>query len=187
MKFKKFLIFLPLLTISASCSTVNYTEPQVGDLSRVRFATNETDIVVVRAYENVECSGESEWMRLRNGMLINSSPKSLGISLQNYNKNAFKEFYVSSGKERVVMFVGATQIGNKVFSCGVPLNLGFLEKNKDYELFYQLAFNSCTVTASEIQVSSSGEAIKERLKIYSNSSEDLSNECVALFKKQRLY
>ncbi len=187
MKFKNIFIFLPLLAISVGCSTVNYSEPKTGDLSRVRFATNETDIVVVRAYETAECNGESEWMRLKSGVLINSSPKSLGIPLQNYNKNAFKEFNTPSGKEKIVMFVGATQMGNKVFSCGVPLNLAFLEKNKDYELFYQLDFNSCTVTASEIQAPSSGEAIKKKLKVYSNSEDGLGEACMKLFKKQRLY
>ncbi|MGY4040900.1 hypothetical protein [Aeromonas hydrophila] len=187
MEIRNFLVSLPLVFISAGCSTINYTEPQTGDLSRVRFATNETAVIVIRAYETTECSGETEWMRLRNGILINSSPKSLGIPLQNYNRNAFKEFYTASNTEKIVIFVGTSSIGNKLFSCGVPLNLKFLEKNKDYELFYQLGVNSCSVTASEIQKSPSGEIIKKKLKDYSNSQEGFGEACMALFKKQRLY
>lgn len=187
MKFKRFTVLFTVAAMSVGCSTINYTEPQSGDLSRVRFVTNETDVVVVRAYETTECGGESEWMRLRNGALINSSPKSLGMPLQNGSRNAFKEFYTSSNTEKIVMFVGASQRGNKVFSCGVPLNLKFLEKDKDYELFYQLGFNSCSVVASEIKKSFSGEFFKEKLNTYSNSKEGLGEACMTLFKKQRLY
>lgn len=187
MKFKALLIFLPLLIVIAGCSTINYTEPQSGDLSRVRFSTNESDLVVIRAYETKECSGESEWMRLRNGVLLNSSPRSLEIPLGNYNKNAFKEFNVPAGSEKIIMFVGSSTIGSSVISCGVPLSLSFLEKDKDYELFYQMGLNTCSVIASEILKESSGQAVKKKLKIYSNSQEGLGAECMKQFKKTRLY
>lgn len=187
MKFKSIFLIITLSALITGCSTTSYLELETGDLSRVRFATNETDIVVVRAYESTECNGESEWMRLRKGELINSSPKSLGIPLQTYHKNAFKEFNVPAEKENIIMFVGATQMGSQVYSCGVPLNIQFLEKGKDYEFFYQMGFNACTVTVSEIQPSPSGYAEKNVLKIYQNDPEGFGKSCMELFKKQRLF
>lgn len=187
MKLIQTLTALTLSTLIAGCSSTSHLELEMGDLSRVRFATNETDVVVVRAYESTECNGESEWMRLRKGELINSSPKSLGIPLQTYHKNGFKEFNVPAEKENIIMFVGATQMGSQVYSCGVPLNIQFLERGKDYEFFYQMGFNACTVTVSEIQPSTSGEVTKNVLKIYQNDPEGFGKSCMELFKKQRLF
>ncbi|MEN0039588.1 MAG: hypothetical protein AAGC78_21115 [Cellvibrio sp.] len=187
MKLIQTLTALTLSALIAGCSSTSYLELETENLSRVRFATNETDVVVVRAYESAECNGESEWMRLRKGELTNNSPKSLGIPLQTYHKNAFKEFNVPAEKENIIMFVGATQMGSQVYSCAVPLNLNFLEKGKDYEFFYQKGFNACTVTVSEIQSSSSGEATKNVLKLYQNDPEGFGKSCMALFKKQKLF
>ena len=187
MQFKLLLTSISLLTTCIACSTISYTEPGTGDISRVRFATNEINHVVIRAYETSNCDGEDEWMRLRNGPLINSSPKSLGIPLANYKKNGFKEFNVLAGGEKIIMFVGAAAEGNSVATCGVPLSLKFLEKGKDYELFYQFNFNSCSVVSSEISRDSAGQAVKKVLKIHSNSHDGFGAACLERFKKNRLY
>ncbi len=186
MKMFKTLLSLPAILLAVGCNSVSYVEPLSGDVSRVRFATKEPSPVVVRAYENAECDGESEWMRIVNHAVIGSSQtRSLGMPLQDFHKNAFKEFNVPAGSEKVVMFFGAQQKGGVIFSCAVPLSLNFLEKNKDYELFFELTRQACTVTASEI--SNSGGPVRKTLKEYSNNRGDLGDACMAAFKKSRIY
>lgn len=188
MGLKVLLVTFPVLLATYACSTINYTEPQTGDLSRVRFASYESKPVVIRAYETKDCKGEREWMTLRNGTLINSNPKSLGIPLGNFNKNAFKEFNVQVGSEKVIMFVGSSAVGNSVFTCGVPLSLSFLEKNKDYELLFQMGLNSCFVVSSEIIKEPSGQFKKNKIKAYSNKNQEgFGEECIKQFHKFRLF
>lgn len=64
------LSLLPLLALVFSgCATVKYTEATSGDMSKVRFASKDKDIVVVRSYSNKSCDNEQEMMRLRGGFL----------------------------------------------------------------------------------------------------------------------
>lgn len=180
--------YLSLMVIFvAGCSTINYNEPTAGELSRVRFATDHSEPVVVRAYENSRCDGENEWMRLRNGILLNSSPKTLDMPLSDHHKNAFKEFYVSSESKKVLMFVGTQTYTTSIFTCGVPLGLSFLEKNKDFELFYQYKGDGCTVVASELVTLASGEVSRNIINTYTSNASKFGKECIDAFKKYRLY
>jgi hypothetical protein len=175
------------IVFAVGCSTISYDEPTTGDLSRVRFATNETSVVIVRAYENADCAGEKEWMRLRNGVLMNSTPKSLNMPLGNYDKNAAKEFYVPAKQEKVLMFVETGPKGDVVATCGVPLNISFLEKNTDYEFLYTLRGDGCSVDVAKLVKNASGAVRKETYKRFTNTRVGFGDACVEKFKKLRLY
>ncbi|CZF81822.1 hypothetical protein GCE9029_02849 [Grimontia celer] len=93
--FKILSLVLAGMTFSG-CSTISYEEPTEGPLAKVRFSTDFESIVHVSGYKNLNCEGESEWMRLRNGFLLNSSPKTLNIPLSDdLHENSFKEFCFS--------------------------------------------------------------------------------------------
>lgn len=177
---------LVLTFFCMSCSTIKYEEPQGGDHSRVRFASDSEGVLVVRAYQNAECEGEQEWMRLRKGFLINSSPKSLGMPLADFHKNAFKEFYVNPADKKVLMFVDSMQIGNTMYSCGVPISLSFLEPNKDYEIKFVGGGYACALEVNEIRLDSS-TASRIPMKKYLSNTEKFGENCETMFKKQRLF
>ena len=169
------------------CGTINYIEPTTGDLSRVRFATNDTNRVTVNLYDTPDCKNDSVWMTLRNGVVLDATPKSLGIPLSNFNKNAFKEFKVESNKEKVIVFWGITSIGTSAYmKYGVPINLSFLKQNKDYELLYTNGAFDCSVAVSEISTSAQSTPQKTLIKILKNSQNETSNSCMARFKAQKL-
>ena len=105
-KLVKPFVFLVLLQ-QISCSTLVYTEPKEEPQARVRFITNTTSISVLRSYEGDNCANnENEWMRLRVGHLINSTPKKLGIPLWQYQENSAKEVYVKADQNKYFMFFG---------------------------------------------------------------------------------
>ncbi|MCL1125403.1 hypothetical protein [Shewanella surugensis] len=120
--------------IVSGCSTVKYVEPSEGPTAKVRFSSDLKEIVVVRAYDDSGCSNEREWMRLRKGFLFNSDPRILDIPLSDgIHKNAFKEFYITSGEEHVFMFKGIVVSNAVIHSCGVPIKVVF-ESGKMYEV-----------------------------------------------------
>ena len=184
MKTTLILIFILLSTIA--CSTISYDEPTTGALSRVRFATDTEGVVVVNSYSNSACENEEEWMRIRKGFLVNSSPKSLNIPLANYHKNAFKEFYIDTKEHKLIIIKGTSQIGQKFYSCGVPIKLDFLAEGVDFELLYNGFANSCNVTVSKIS-NIENAYTKIKMQTYINDASKLSNECISVFNNPKLF
>lgn len=172
-------IFFMLL---CSCSTISYEEPQDGDRARVRLVTDSESITVIRSYTNDSCENESELMRLKNGFLVNSSPKLLNMPLWDYHKNAAKEFYFEANEEHYLMFFGAETIGTTTYSCAVPTAVKF-EPDKDYELSYRFGLSSCFVELSELVKSGTGFSKKE-INTYSNIGTD---GCASALKRSRWY
>lgn len=176
--------FLLLVFVSGliGCSTLKYVEPQEGDRARVRFATNSESITVVRGYSDLECNNEQELMRLRDGPLVNSAKKSLGMPLSDFSKNAAKEVYFRSSEEIIIMFFGAESIGNVIYSCAVPLKASF-QKNRDYELFFDFKYSTCQVVFTEI-VNSDGVVKRVAIETFYNTG---SKGCISSLWKSRWY
>ena len=177
--------FFFLLTIG--CSTIKYTvpEPTQGPKARVRFAVDTESVTVVWGYKTENCEKEEEWMRLRNGPLVNSSPKTLGIPLWNHHKNAAKEFYVSTERPLILMFKGSETEGVTTYFCAVPIICQL--EDKDYEVSFNWHKKQCTVDVFEI-VKTANEAYEKRLlKTFDNKVRFNNADCMKAFKKLRLY
>jgi hypothetical protein len=131
-------IVLIFFLFSIGCSTIRYTEPTTGPAARVRFAADTKSVTVVWGYKTENCENEEEWMRLRNGPLVNSSPKTLGMPLWNHHKNSAKEFYVSTERPLILMFKGSETIVEIIrvwtYLCAVPIIYQLQEK--DYEVSF---------------------------------------------------
>ncbi|MDD9173482.1 hypothetical protein PVK63_01255 [Aliivibrio sp. S2TY2] len=183
--FRKALI-ISFMSISG-CSTINYIEPTEGPLAKVRFSTDFEDIVVLWGYKDSNCNGESEWMRLKNGYLMNSSPKSLDIPLsEDLHKNAYKEFLLPSNVEHVFMFKSAYLSGTAEYSCAVPVKMKF-NKDEMYEVSYQHTGLTCTAEVSRIHKTSEGKIRREAVKVFNNYTYGFGEKCKEAFEKSRLY
>jgi hypothetical protein len=127
-------------------------------------------------------------MRLRNGFLINSSPKSLGMPLSNeLHENSFKEFMLQANKDYVFIFKGETRAGNMIYSCGVPVKASF-DQNRMFELSYKSEVTSCIVELNTITTNTKGEAERTTIEIFSNRiKKNIDSKCIDAFKKNRLY
>lgn len=168
------------------CASLSYQEPQQGSRARVRFVTTSTAPTVLRAYDDAGCTtNETEWMRLRTGPLVNSSPKSLGMPLWNHHENAAKEVYVDAGKRLHGMFQGGEVIGLTMHSCGVPFAFDFA-KDSDYEVKYHFIPRQCYVTISQIVPNGSDWSYKP-LARFDNRTTPANAACLEQFKKIRLY
>jgi hypothetical protein len=168
------------------CASIVYVEPTQGDRARVRFATSTTAVTVLRSYDDRACStNEQEWMRLRNGYLVSSSPKRLGIPLWAHHENAAKEVHVNATKPQTLMFFGSETVGTTIYSCGVPLTYKF-EKNRDYEVDYVMKAPSCQATIYEIS-SKEGGGVRTALSTFTNRTSPETATCLDQFKKTRLY
>ena len=179
-------IILVLLSLSISaCSSISYKEPTEGPLSRVRFATETEGLTMVRNYITSDCGGEEEWMRLRNGFLLNSTPKKLGMPLWNHHENAAKEFLVTSNNDTYFMFSASHQIGRTTYSCGVPATVIFKE-NHDYEMLFKFGVINCSVILSEI-INENGTYNKNTLNTYTNVIGANQLGCKKSFTKARWY
>jgi hypothetical protein len=179
--------FFFLFTIG--CSSIRYTEPTTGPTARVRFAVDTESVTVVWGYKTENCENEEEWMRLRNGPLVNSSPKTLGMPLWNYHKNAAKEFYVSTERPLIVIFKGSETSfeirGVVTYLCAVPIIYQF--EDKDYEVSFNWHKKQCTVDVFEIVKTESGAHEKRLLKAFDNKVRFNNADCMKAFKKLRLY
>lgn len=180
-------IFLVLaLLLSGGCTSLSYTEPAEGPRARVRFATTTSAITVLRVYDDANCTqNETEWMRLRAGVLMNSSPKKLGLPLWNFHENAAKEVYVRANKDVHGMFFGSQSMGTTTYSCGVPFSYNFLD-NSDYEVKFIWGPSRCLVSISQITGAGSDASLK-LVAMQDNRVTDSNRGCMDQFKKQRLY
>lgn len=130
-------IFLSKSVLSltmAGCTSVTYQEPKMGPMARVRFATDTTNVTVVRGYGSLRCDNEHEMLRLRKGFVFNSGPRRLGIPLWLYHKNAAKELFIRPGIAQVYVFVGAKNIHPIYYTCGVMVQKIFCCKKKIFHL-----------------------------------------------------
>lgn len=182
---KTIFIILSSLSVTA-CSSMLYQEPNTGPLARVRFATDSIQIAVLRTYGDETCStNETEWLRLKDGYLVNSSPKRMGMPLWSYHDNAAKEIFIEANRKIYGLFKGDVVIGSTIYSCGVPFAYSFHE-GTDYEVFFKLRANTCQVTVEKL-VGGPTAFEKQRLAEFSNRINDENKGCLDPFKKQRHY
>jgi hypothetical protein len=195
---KHFLQLLGLVTVSlrlAGCATLSYQEPAAGSRARVRFVTGPSGITLLRTYDDVNCGGnEVEWMRLRDGFLLNSAPKRLGMPLFSYHQNAAKEVYVRSGKPVYGLFIGSETQYNfstprtyilptpSTYICAVPFSHTFLE-NSDYEVLFEWSRFDCRVRIFEIVQDETGDHMLKEAADFDNKITEGNRGCVARLKK----
>jgi hypothetical protein len=183
----------------AGCAGLSYQEPLTGPRARVRFVTDTKEITVLRAYDDIACTqNETEWMRLRNGPLITSSRKTLGIPLWKYNDNAAKEVYVEASRQfnwlfmsedstiqfSPVMLAGVLPV--LIRGCGVPFSYTFSE-NKDYEVSLRWDRTDCRVVVSEVIADPTGDPALSEVASFGNRLTEANKTCLDQLKKKRLY
>lgn len=167
--------------MSNGCATLSYVEPTDGPRARVRFVGALSGVTVVTSYKSANCVGESEMMRLKNGFLFRSSPKTLGIPLgENYDKNRVKEVYVSANIPNYYIFSNGVIINNISLSCAVAVAIEF-DDGKDYELKFEgngsFVPPECSVKVYEIV--SKAEAMPKKVPLEKHDSQPwaFSKEC----------
>ncbi|MBW8308790.1 MAG: hypothetical protein K0M45_04000 [Candidatus Paracaedibacteraceae bacterium] len=180
-------VLLPLALIITGCAGVSYQDPKSGPVTRVRFVTDTTGPVAVRSYASKECDGEYRMMDLRNGVLLGSEPRRLGIPLWNYHTNAAKEVLIRAGIPQFYMFQGVENSRNYIKSCGIVVQQKF-EEGKDYEVSYKWSRQNCKLEVYEIKTNASGDAEKILLQKRDNRLDsDFTQSCLAKFKQQRWF
>ena len=185
-----YLLICLLMLCLYGCASLTYVEPTSGDRARVRFVTDTSFPIILRVYDRPDCSGnEYEWMRLRNGYVVNSSPKRLGMPLWNYHENAAKEVYVAVGKPLTGIFFGYEQLSalgvKHFYECGVYFNVEF-QNYKDYEVSFEWKRTECFVTVSEIQAQPSGTYSFLTVAKFDSKVTSANRSCLKLFKRLRL-
>ena len=172
-----FLLFLAVFL--AGCSSLGYIEPTSGEVARLRIVNATNDQVIVFGYETIDCKGETRWMTLLNGYLVNSTPKSLGMPMWGFHKNGAKEIYVSTAKPLRLMLKGYN--GNQ--TCAVPVNLKLGEK--DYELAFSYEkMDGCLVDFYKIRKNENG-FVRELNSQFSNHVSEKNGNCMKPFKQLR--
>lgn len=179
-------LLLSLLVLG--CASVSYQEPQGGERARVRFAIGPSveGVGTVRGYQDEDCNGEREWMRLVNGFYIRAEPRRLQMPLWDFHDNGAKEFYVAANEPLFFMFqseLSTFGTATTIYTCAVPITFQ-PEADADYELILHMhSRTTCEVEFSEI-VSDGDDAARERLGIFKN----FANEgCIAAFHRFRWF
>jgi hypothetical protein len=170
------------------CATLRYHEPTHGPRARVRFVAHSDEVTVLRAYDDARCRrNETEWMRLREGFLVNDAPKTLGMPLWSFHANAAKEVFVEANKPLTAMFVGSRtdHFGAAPRSCATPFSYAFAE-GADYEVGFRLAANECEVTISQLVRSADGWA-RSRLGRFGSQVNDANRECLQVSQVRHAY
>lgn len=126
-------------------------------------------------------------MALLDGYLVNSDPRSLGIPLSNYHRNAAKEFYVSTAQPMNIMFVGDMASFNGVSQtttyCPVMISAP-LTPGVDYEFVYVAnGARSCIVQMSEIMAGPNGAAQRNVIRTFDNGFDEVSPGCIDFFNR----
>ena len=172
-----------VLSLSA-CAVQTYVEPAAGPRAKVRFVTTSKDPTVLRSYTDLNCSGESEWMRLRDGTITNNTGKSLDIPLNVYSKNAAREVYVEANKPVTVLFDGGEEdngVNKGYHSCGTLVSFSYGE-GKSYEVKFTSG-RTCSATVSEIQ-NNAGQWSRVPLAAF-NERTNVTPGCLSRFKAMR--
>jgi hypothetical protein len=193
MRLKLFVLVLACVSSFGAltgCTTLSYKEPKNGPTARVRFVTDISKITVVRGYDNSNCGGnEKEWMRLRDGELLNNEPKRLGIALWDFHKNAAKEVLVDTSNQSTFLISSVMEQGSayrrKLFSCGVPVSLHF-QPGKDYEIAFHMSFQGCSADVSQISLLN-GVPARTNITTFENQVSSANAACLDRFKTRRLY
>ena len=190
---KNIILVFTLLWL-VGCATLRYQEPTQGPRARVRFVSTSSSPTVLRVYDDVNCTqNETEWMRLRVGALLTSTPKRLDMPLWSYHENSAKEVYVAADKQIYGMFFGSedrmvtmgTTTFKTIYSCGTPFSFTF-SANTDYEVKFQWSPYQCLVTISQIVRNGSDWSLKE-VGRFDNQVNDSNRGCLTQFKKMRLF
>jgi len=148
-------------------------------------ASQSAGIVTVLGYDDSKCeTNEQELMRLRSGFLMNSNPKRLGMPLWRFHDNGAKEVFVDADRPFNALFSG-TEIGSPTtYRCGVPISFQFKDK-LNYEVEYFWGRQTCSVTVSQIE---GGESpVLRKLATFENRVTGSNAQCLATFKKLRIY
>jgi hypothetical protein len=176
------IILLTVLIFIAGCATLKYEEPTEGPLARARFVANTDDVTVLRAYSDSNCSdGETEWMRLRAGPLLNSSPHKLGLPLWDYHVNSAKEVHVKANEPVNGMFYGSAT----TYRCAVPFSFAF-DEGEDYEVVFDVQNRFCSVEISQFK-REGDDWFRDSMATFTNRVDDSNSGCLADFRKSRLY
>jgi len=173
----------------AGCQTLSYKEPIDGERARVRLASQSSNVVVVRSYDDATCEvNEQEWMRLRSGFLVNNSPKRLGLPLWHFHENGAKEVFVDASHPFRALFIGEelAPSGSTIttYRCGVPVSFEF-QSDLAYEVEYLWDRQSCSVVISQIE--SNGSPALRRLTQFDSRLSEMNAKCLGAFKKKRLF
>ena len=202
--------------VLTGCASLLYTEPMAGPRARVRFVTETEGVTVLRVYDDTQCTtNETEWMRLRHGILLRyilSTPKVLGMPLWKYHKNAAKEVFVEANKLLNGLFTGSETVwvlGNSEgstqsdsfftrtewrrsgilegtdYHCATPFSFRFSE-SEDYEVTFRWDRGNCSVVISQFAVNNAGPSLLEVAR-FDNRVSESNNGCLAAFRKSRLY
>lgn len=167
-----------LALVTTACSTLTYQEPAAGPRARVRFVTDTTAISVLTTYGDKNCSTQStEWMRLRNGVILTGSPKRLGMPLWKHHDNAAKEVYVEANKTIYATFQSGDTDGKTNYFCAAPFWYSF-EDGADYEVAFKWDRQDCGVILSKIVAGSNGPELREQ-EVFSNRLSADNRGCVA--------
>jgi hypothetical protein len=181
-----FIVFV--IALLTACTLLKYQEPTQGPRARVRFVTNTSEITVLRTYDDVNCTvNESEWMRLRDGPFFHGSPKTLGLPLWSYHRNAAKEVYVEANKQINGMFFGEDVdhmvLYRALYQCGVPFYFSFKE-NTDYEVKFHWSRTQCTAAVSQFVRNGENWSLLE-LARFDNQINDSNRGCLTQLRRWR--
>lgn len=103
-------VVIIISVVVTGCQSLRYEEPMAGPLARVRFVAETKNVTVLRMYDDTHCTtNETEWMRFREGFILRSTPKVLGMPLWRHHKNAAKEVFVEANKLLYGLFVGSVR------------------------------------------------------------------------------
>ena len=201
--------------VLTGCESLLYKEPMAGPQARVRFVTETEGVTVLRVYNDTHCTtNETEWMRLRDGFVLRSTPKVLGMPLWKYHKNAAKEVFVEANKLLNGLFTGSETVwvlgsaegstqSDSLFTrtewrptivgiregtdyhCATPFSFRFSE-SEDYEVTFRWDRGNCSVVISQFAVNNDGPSLLEVAR-FDNRVSESNNGCLAAFRKSRLY
>jgi hypothetical protein len=168
---------------------VRHTDTTTESRARVRFVADLEDGAVVYGYESDNCEDEEKWMFLRNGPLLISPEKRLGIPLWHYHKNAAKEFYVSTELPLIVMFKSgktyALSYPVEYFICDVSIIYQLEEKDYEVRFNWPSYATECSVDLFEIVKSDWGVHENRLLKTFDNKMSFDNTDCMRAFEKRR--
>ena len=150
----------------AACAPVSYVEPDSGPVAKVRFATTTSDVTFVWQFDDAECNGSQEMFRMRNGFLVNSVARNLGMpGADEFREEAAKEVLIPANTpfHGMFMYESATKLGKR---CASLISYTF-EEDGLYELYFSKQGSRCQTELSEY-VPSGASHDRKKLKIFDN-------------------
>lgn len=166
----------------SGCTMLAYEEPLSGDRARVRFASESPAVTILSSYEGEGCAGEEkEMLRVRDGLILFSKKKKLGIPLNDHRISAYKEVYISTDEPLHAMFFGSRAKGGMVTFCAVPFSVQF-EADHDYEVLFDLRKEDqmCMATVSQI-VNVGGKWEKQGIHGFNSTFREEQEGCREIF------